>query len=74
MNPTTIINALGGARTTARLARCSTQAVYAWQRRGEIPARSLRMLELARPRVFRELNASEAERAKQSAALREKQP
>jgi hypothetical protein len=56
MNATTIIDALGGVKATAKLAGCTTQRVYQWRTVGEIPDKPLRILKLVRPKVFRKLD------------------
>jgi hypothetical protein len=55
MNAQTIIDALGGVKETAKLARCTVQAVYQWRTTGEIPVKAMALLKASKPKVFRKL-------------------
>lgn len=67
MNPSEIIDALGGTFEVARICRIKPPSVSGWKVNG-IPAARLDFLRLKFPRKFRELERLVALRAERSAA------
>lgn len=67
MTPSEIIDALGGTFRVAELCEVKPPSVSEWRKHG-IPRARLMFLRVAKPEVFRELDAKEAQEKKRLSA------